>query len=328
MAGIADYANTFDVPNYVGELFQITPADTPFLSMIGGITGGRPAEGVLFQWSTFDLRTSSANRSQVEGESAANITANSRVRGNVTNVVEIHQEKVGVTYTKQAATGQYASTGSAHTGAVGISGSNAVLDELGWQTVQALKAIAIDVELSFISGSFANPSTNASARQTRGMLEAITTNVVDANNAPLTEDMVLDLMQSTWEAGGIMESETATLMCGAGQKRKLTEIFITDKNYQEASRNVAGVRVTTIETDFGTVNVMLNRHMPTDTILVASMEECAPRFLSIPGKGFLFQEDLAKTGATDEKQIYGEIGLEYGLETHHGKIENLNTTGS
>jgi hypothetical protein len=126
-----------------------------------------------------------------------------------------------------------------------------------------------------------------------------------------------------------MESETATLMCNAYQKRALTQIFITDKNYQEASRNVAGVSVSTIETDFGRVNILLNRHMPVDDIVVLSLEECAPRFLPIPGKGFLFQEDLAKVGASDRAQIYGEIGLEYGLESHHGKIHDLyDGTGS
>lgn len=329
MAGISDIANTFDCPNYVGQLFQITPSDTPLLSAIGGLTGGRPADAVLFQWSTYDLRASQANRAQKEGESASNITADSRVRGNVYNVVEIHQEKVGVTYTKQAATGQFASTGSAHTGAVGLSGSNAVMDELAFQTEQALKSIAIDVELSFISGSFANPSTNNAPRKTRGILEAIQTNVVDAAGADLSEDMVLDLMQSIWTAGGIMESETATLVCNAYQKRQLTNIFITQKSYREQSRNIAGVRVTTIETDFGTVNIMLNRHFPTDQVAVLSLDELAPRFLPIPGKGFLFREQLAKAGATDEYQIYGEIGLEYGLEQHHGKIVNLdNGSGS
>jgi hypothetical protein len=68
---------------------------------------------------------------------------------------------------------------------------------------------------------------------------------------------------------------------------------------------------------------MLNRHMPATDLACLSLEECAPRFLPIPGKGFLFQEDLAKVGAADRTQIYGEIGLEYGLETHHGKISNL-----
>ena len=42
-----------------------------------------------------------------------------------------------------------------------------------------------------------------------------------------------------------------------------------------------------------------------------------------PGKGFLFQEPLAKVGSADRTQIYGEIGLEYGSEAAHGKITRL-----
>jgi hypothetical protein len=326
MAGITGQGTTFNLPNYVGELFSVTPTDTPFLSAIGGLTGGRPADSTLFQWQKYDLRDADATRQRVEGANAP--TAEERVRANVINVVEIHQEAIEISYTKLAAVGQYNTTGSSHPGSVGIGGSNPVLDEEAWQTEQALKQIARDVEVSFLNNSFANPATNASARKTQGIIGAITTNVVNANNAPLTEDMVLDLMQSVWEQGGIMESETATLMCNGGQKRKLTEIFVTDKNYQEMSRTVGGVAVSTILTDFGTVNIMLNRHMPTDTIIVVSLDECAPRFLPIPGKGFLFVEDLGRAGAAIRKQIYGEIGLEYGLEQHHGKIYDLNTTGS
>jgi hypothetical protein len=327
MAGITGQGDTFDLPNYVGELFQITPADTPFLSMIGGLTGGRSADATLFQWQSFDLRAGAADRQRLEGANAP--TAEARVRANITNVVQIHQEAIEISYTKQAATGQYNSTGSSHAGSVGISGSNPVTDEMAWQVTQALKSIALDVEVSFLTSTFNNPSTNATARRTRGLAQAIATNVVDAAGATLTEDLVLDLMQTIWTAGGIMEQETALLMCNAYQKRQLTDIFITQKNYQESSRNIAGVRVTMIETDFGRLNVLLNRHMPTDKLFVVSAEECAPRFLPIPGKGFLFQEALAKVGAAERTQIYGEIGLEYGLETHHGQIENLaDGTGS
>lgn len=321
MAGITGQGDTFDLPNYVGELFSITPTDTPFLSAIGGLTGGRAADATLFGWQAYDLRAGASDRQRLEGANAP--TAEARVRSNITNVVEIHQEAVEISYTKQAATGQFNSTGSSHPGSVGLAGSNPVTDERAWQVTQALKSIALDVEVSFISGTFNNPATNATARRTRGILEAITTNTVDGLGATLTEDMVLDLMQEVWTSGGIMESETATLMCNAYQKRQLTDIFITQKNYQEQSRNVGGVRVTTIETDFGMLNIMLNRHFPVDQIAVLSLDECAPRFLPIPGKGFLFQEDLAKVGAADRTQIYGEIGLEYGLEQHHGKITNL-----
>ncbi|WP_432034585.1 SU10 major capsid protein [Streptomyces antibioticus] len=336
MAGITGQGTTFNLPNYVGELFSESPQDTPFLSSIGGLTGGEAVTSTLFQWQGYDLRAASDARQRVEGANAP--TAESRVRFSVSNVVEIHQEALEVSYTKQAATGQFNSTGSTHPGSVGISGMNPVMNEVDWQTRQHLIQIARDVEQSFITGTYANPATNADPRKTRGILAAITTNVIDAAGVPIDDDasgaeepgyLLLDLLQSVWENGGIQVSETATLMCGAYQKRKITKAFITDRNYQEQSRNVGGVNVTTIETDFGLLNIMLNRYMPTTEIAVVSLEECAPRFLLVPDKGFLFVEPLSKAGAADRYQIYGEIGLKYGNEKAHGKIINLDDgTGS
>ncbi|MBG0830520.1 DUF5309 family protein [Planomonospora sp. ID67723] len=398
MAGITGQGDTFDLPNYVGELFAVTPTDTPFLSAIGGLTGGESADATLFQWQGYDLRDASSTRQRLEGADAP--TAEARVRFNVNNVVEVHQEALELSYTKLASTGQFASTGSSHTGALGLRGSNPVVNELDWQIDQHLKQIARDVEKSFITGTFNNPSSNATARRTRGILEATSTNVstqgtsigtavIEADDetftiaahglsngdavslasltggadgtvftntlyyvintatntfklatrpggsaiafstdggaavyeaTPLTEAIVLDLMQTVWEAGGIHEGDTATLMANATLKRGLTKLFITNKNYQEMSRTIAGVSVTTIETDFGRVNLMLNRHMPTSAIQVVSLEECAPVFLPIPGKGFLFVEELARTGSAEKRQMYGEIGLKYGNEKKHGKI--------
>jgi hypothetical protein len=42
--------------------------------------------------------------------------------------------------------------------------------------------------------------------------------------------------------------------------------------------------------------------------------------MEIPGKGHFFAEPLAKTGASEKVQVYGEIGLRYGNERKHGKI--------
>lgn len=403
MAGITGQGTTFNLPNYVGPLFKVSPTDTPFLSAIGGLTGGREADAALFQWQGFDLRAPDKARQRVEGANAQ--TAEARVRFNVNNVVEIHQETVEISYTKLAATGQYASTGSAHTGMVGVNGTNPVLDEMDWQTRQALVQIARDVEYTFLAGTFANPATNASARQTRGLLAATTTNASDrgtlvgngacsmatngtiteashglvvgdavvarniaggaigvladeqlyyvltapdANTftigtatavnggttitlgstgtidfykaAQLTEAMVIDMMQRVFDQGGIMEQETATLIANSTLRRRLTDIFITGKNYQEFSRNVGGVSLTTFQTDFGVCNIMLNRYMPSGALSICSLEQCAPRFLPIPDKGHLFVEPLATVGAANRAQIYGEIGLEYGNEKAHGKI--------
>jgi len=399
MAGITGMGDTFDLPNFVGPLFQLTPADTPYLSMSGGLTGGEVADATVFNWQTYDLRDASQN-TRVEGLAAP--TAEQRVRATVRNVVQIHQETVDVSYTKQAATGQYSDIGSAHPHIDGVTDTS-VLSELDWQVTQMLKQIARDVEYSFINGTFVEPANNSTARQTRGISEAIVTNVenqqvatddvtgedaddvvdavahpfslndqvrftaltggsnlsidrhyycitVNANDfqlsltkggaavsfgsditatstlvqlAALTDVMVIDALQSGWEDGGFQESETTTIWTNAYNKRVLTTQFITNGNYREQSRNVGGVNVTTIETDFGRLNVALNRHLRTHEVIIASMEMVAPVFLPIPGKGFLFVKPLADTGANDQRMIYGEIGHKYGHERFHAKVTNV-----
>jgi hypothetical protein len=397
MAGITGMGTTFDLPNYAGELFALTPADTPFLSAIGGLTGGGMTTGVEFEWQTYDLRDPS-QRTRVEGAAAP--TAEERVRANVRNVAQIHQEKVSVSYTKQAAIGQLATPGSAPFR--GVDGSNPVNSELDWQVAQALKSIALDVNYSFINGTFANPTTNATARKTRGLLAAIITNriakgvtttgassatdtitatahglvdgdkivftntstatgivagriyyvdQIDVNTfkvsttsggtaitlgtatgiaytnpweTALTTDHVSDLLQLAYDNGGISEQETATLIVNSAQRRAVTKAFASAYGqFQETSRTVGGVSVDTILTDFGTLNVMMDRHAPQDTITVASLEQCRPVFLNIPGKGVMFEEPLARTGASDEVQLYGEIGLEYGNERAHAVMTGL-----
>uniref|UniRef100_A0AAU8B0R2 Major capsid protein n=1 Tax=Dulem virus 32 TaxID=3145750 RepID=A0AAU8B0R2_9CAUD len=317
MPGITGMATTYNCPNFVGELFTATPDDTPFLSAIGGLTGGTPVKSTVFTWQADDKRKGADDRQRTEGADAPEATGVARTQGH--NVVEVHQEKVEVSYTKLAAIGQV----SPVTATATPLGLQPVQDELAWQLQSALRSKADDVEMSFISGTYAMPTDNASPRKTRGLVEAITTNVVDASGAAITEDLVLDLMQKVWESGGIGVSETRTVIVGAAAKRALTKLFIKDKGYREAERNVGGVNLQTFETDFGRCNIMLNRYAPAKTLIVASIDECRPAFLEIPGKGHFFAEPLAKTGARDAVQLYGEIGLIYGNEKHHGKLINL-----
>ncbi len=325
MADIANMGTSFNLPNFNGPLFGLTPTDTPFVTLIGAFSGGgKVATATSFEWQTYDLR-SPENPSHLEGQEAPN--TRKRVRTKVDNVCQILHSKLGVSYTKLAATGQR--NGLAHTADSATAGAN----ELDWQIAQELKSLKRDMEVMSLNGVYANPADNLTARKTRGIIPAITTNVVQMPDADaavaglqpsyLTELAVLNLMQKTYDNGGIQEDETRTVFVNSGVKRQLTKIFITDKGYKEETRTHAGVRLTTIETDFGNVNIVLDRHMPTDHLLLADLSHIAPRFLLIPEKGFLFLEPLAKTGASDEAQIYGEYGLEYGSQLQHGKITNI-----
>ena len=140
----------------------------------------------------------------------------------------------------------------------------------------------------------------------------------------LTVDHVSALLQGVYDNGGIAETDTATLIVNSSQKLALSKAYASAYGkFFETSRNVGGVNMTTIETDFGVLNVMLERQMPQDAICVASLEQCQPVFLETPGKGHFFAEELAKTGASDRTQLYGEVGLAYGNEAAHGLITGL-----
>ncbi len=402
MSGITGLGTTFNLPNYAGELIALTPSDTPLLSAAGGIGGGKSTDSTSFEWQTYDLRDP-AIRARLEGGDAP--PAEERVRANVENVAQIFHEKVSTSYSKQAATGELATPGSApfHSN----SGESVVISEHAWQVQQALKQIARDVNYTFWHGVHNKPTDNTTARQTRGLLAAITSNaqVADSTN-PLTAgasaatdtitathnlvaddkvvftsvgasttivpgraywvksvsttvsfkiaatkggaaitvgtatvsfygikaatlatpDLVGNLLQSVFDNGGITEQGTATLFVPSGQKRALTKAYATAYTSSPllgGTRNVGGVSVDTIITDFGTLNVAVDRALPADALAVVSLEQVDPVFLDIPGKGVLFEEELAKTGASDNTQIYGEIGLKYGNQAAHGVLRGL-----
>lgn len=313
MPGIVGMGTTFNLPNFVGEIYNISPEDTPFLTAIGGLTGGRQAITTEWEWQYYDLRDAS-DRTRVEGADAP--VAEERVRANASNVVEIHQEAVEISYSRLAARGALSTSGA---------GTNPITDEEAWQLEQSQKQIARDIEWSFMNGTYQKPSDNTIPRKTRGILAAIATNITDAQNAELSESMFLDAVQDAYDAGGFQESETRTIVVNSTLKRAISWVFMRSKGILTPmpQGTIAGARVDRLETDFGTFNIMMTRMMPANTILIASLEELAPVHLLVPGKGFLFVEPLAKTGAAERSQIYGEVGLEYGNERHHAKIVNV-----
>ncbi|QPZ39705.1 SU10 major capsid protein [Paramicrobacterium chengjingii] len=390
MAGITGQGTTYNLPNYVGELFNVSPSETPILSVIGGLTGGEEVKSTEFEWQEEDLRDSTPNRSRLEGANAQD--SDQRVRRNVKNVVEIHQETVEVSYTKQAATGQ-------HSG-VNNDQSNPVINEMDHQLVSALKSKAVDVELSFILGRKYVPTNNTEARKTGGLIEAISTNVIDLgeahdelsaatdtiteatttmkdgdavrftdvgastaistdtvyyvvgkttgafkvsaskggtaitigtatvslrklSTAGPTKDTYDELFEKVFQSGGL-GNDTATIVVGPKQKRNLSTAYAKAfGQYQEESRTVGGVNLQTVMSDFGTFNILLDRWVPADAFIVSTLSQLKPKFLVTPGKGHFFEEELAKIGASDRVQVYGEVGLEWGNERAHGIIRGL-----
>ncbi|TQK29384.1 DUF5309 family protein [Arthrobacter sp. SLBN-53] len=317
MGTVSGLGTTYNLPNYTGRLFTVAPSDTPLLSLIGGLGNGKRTDSTEFEWQTEDLESTSANNSRTEGAPAP--TASEVSRSNVTNVVEIHQEAVEVSYTKQAATG-------IHNGINSSDGSNPVVDELSHQIDLKLRKIGVDIEKSFLAGVYAKPANNATARQTRGVLTAASTNVFanGGTGRAISKSILDNALAAMFGNGAPLSNDTTVLMVGPGQKVKLSDLYgQTPLNAPVQSRNIGGYSLQSIVTDFGEFGIVLNRWFPAGGIGIIDLSVLKPVFLEIPGKGVMFAEPLAKTGASEKYQLYGEVGLEYGPEQYHGWIKDL-----
>lgn len=324
MSNVTGIGTTWNLPNYAGELFTADPTQTPLLSMIGGLTGGKQTDNFEFPTAVLFDYPDAAQPAISESASATAPTASAIARTQESNVVQIHQEVIDLTYAKLSNGGRMSGINTA-----GQTANPA--DEKAWQIQQKLIKIARDVEYSFINGSYQKATSATVANKTRGMLELVKDgNHIDASTTqdtkvtknPLTVAMIKALMLEMANNGAYFNN--MILFAGAKQKQAITSLYESQLGYnQGAARNVGGMNVTEIETDFCKLGIVWDRFMPDDAILIADVAHIAPVFQAVPGKGVLFEEELAKVGASDRVQIYGQIGLAHGPAFLHGSITGL-----
>lgn len=316
MAQVSGIGTTWNLPNYAGELFTADPTQTPLLSMIGGLTGGKQTDNFEFPTAVLFDYPEATQPEISESASATAPTASVIARSQETNVVQIHQEVIDLTYAKLSNGGRMSGLNTA--------GQNPnPSDEKAWQIQQKLIKIARDVEHSFINGKFQKATSASVANKTRGMLELTSeANHIDGASSALTVAMIKELMLEMATNGAYFNN--MVLFAGAKQKQAITSLYENQIGYnQGASRNIGGMNVTELETDFCKLGVVWDRFMPDDAILVADVAHIAPVFQAVPNKGVLFEEELAKVGASDRIQIYGQIGLAHGASFLHGSITGL-----
>jgi hypothetical protein len=334
---VSGQGQTANLPNFVGELFKLSPLETSFLSLIGGLTGGVSQTRPIETWQD-SLHRAPAIQTNAEG---ADATYASQKRAERRNVSTIHQYGVELSYTKQAATGLTGlgawsatapPTADAGVSAAGIlGGSQPVMSEMAWQLQIKLEQAALDVELLFLEGTFAYANTGDD-RQTDGIVtivDAATT--TDYTAAPATtagRAVINDLSKKLYDNGAPMRN--CVMFVGSQSKLDIGDDYMNGPsgnswNVQPRSYSVFGVNVTDIETEFGKYPIVLNRHLDVNTVLIADLSVIAPFFMPIPGNGHFFLEPLAKLGSYDRAQLYGEVGLKYGPSGWHAKAIALNT---
>lgn len=310
MAQVAE-GTIWNLPNYSGMLFTADQINTPFLSMIGSLTGGG-MQTTNFEFpvsSEFDFPAAS-QPAITETASLTAPTAISYVRAQAKNVTQIFQEKVSLSYQKLSNQGRLSGINTAGQ-------ANNAPSELEFQKARALEKIARDIDYTFLNGTYQIALNAGVANKTRGMIELCTVNTVAANGAALTKTLVDQLLLEMYTNGAMFKN--MVIWCNGFQKQKLSNIY----GYAPQDRNIGGVNIKQIETDFGTFGIAMDRFMPAATILFSEMSVVAPVFQSVPEKGNFFYEMLSKTGGAEEGQIYGQIGLDHSASFLHGTLTGL-----
>jgi len=320
MANTNAAGTVWNCPNYTGELYLIGANQTPFLNMAGGLQGGRVRVVGDFQFPMAQpwALESASQPAITETDSLTAPTAWTYVREQDVNTVQIHQKQVSISYAKQSVTGQVTADGT--TGLIDITDGQPVQNERDFQIAANMRQIAVDVEYTFLNGAYQQATAANVAAKTRGIITACTTNTVAAGNAALSKDHINEVLREMATNGA--EFREPVLFCNAFQKQAISELY----GYAPESRNVGGVNILQIETDFCLLGIVWAPRVPAATILIADMAVVSPVYLPVPGKGVLFYEELAKDGASEKGQIYGQVGLDYGPEEFHGTITGLATS--
>ena len=320
MANVNGVGTVWSCPNYTGELYLIGANQTPFLNMIGGLEGPGIRTVAAFEFplaQPYNLEAAS----QPDVTETASLTAPTPwtyVRGQDTNTVQIFHRSVTVSYAKQSVAG--AIVADPTTGLVDKTQNQPVQNEKDFQISAHLRQIAVDADYTFLNGAYQQATNSGVAAKSRGIITGCVTNTVDASSASLSRTIVNQLIRTMADNGA--EFRNPIIFCNAFQKQQITEIY----GYAPMDRNVGGMDIKQIETDFAMFGVVWAPHVPSGTLLVADLDVCHPVFLPTPSKGVLFYEELAKTGAAEKGQVYGQMGLDYGPEEFHGKITNLATS--
>ena len=310
-------ATSFGVLNYSGMLFNKGNTRTP----LSAIIGARPKLTNHVEFVTGQEYEGGGAGSQPEITETASLTAPEPTvvtREQKTNVTQIFHESVGVSYAKESNMGTLSGVNIANQEANPI-------NELDFQVAAKMQKVNRDIEYTFINGVFAKATSDAQANKTRGLVTAITTNTKAMASKPLGLWDIADMVKMIYGANA--PTEGLCLWCDATTLFQINADAVQNGlTVVPAAREINGIALSSVVTPIGVVYLYLGECLPAGTALLLNLDVISPVFQPVPGKGNFFLEPLAKTGAGEKYQLFGQIGLDHGPEWYHGKFTGIAQT--
>lgn len=304
---------SFGVLNYSGMLFNKGNTRTPLSSIIGG----RAKITNHVEFVTGQEYTTGGGSQPAISETASLTAPDASVvtRAQKTNVTQIFQESVGISYAKQSNMGTLSG--------LNVAGQKAnPMNELDFQVAAKMAKINADIEYTFINGAYNKATSDSEINKTRGLVTAITSNTKAMSSKPLGLWDIADMVKKIYGANA--PTDGLCLWCDAVTLFQINADAVQNGlTVVPAARNINGISLSSVVTPIGVVYLYLGEYLPAGTALLLNLSVLAPVFQPVPGKGNFFLEALAKTGAGEKYQLFGQIGLDHGPEWYHGKFTGI-----
>lgn len=309
------FATSFGVLNYSGMLFNKGNTRCPLSSIIGG--RAKTTNHVEFVTGQEYTTGGGAQPSISETASLTAPDATVITRTQKTNVTQIFQEAVGISYAKQSNMGTLSG--------LNVAGQQAnPINELDFQVAAKMQKVNRDIEFTFIQGTYNKATSDATVNKTRGLVKAITTNVTAMSSKPLGLWDIADMVKKVYGANA--PTDGLCLWCDAVTLFQVNADAVQNGlTVVPAAREINGIALSSVVTPIGVVYLYLGECLPAGTALLLNLNVIAPVYQPVPGKGNFFLEPLAKVGAGEKYQLFGQIGLDHGPEWYHGKFTGIST---
>jgi len=194
-------------------------------------------------------------------------------------------------------------------------------DDRANEVGKIMEILGVQLERSVLMGRKQKPAAAVTAQEgpagaMGGIRSFISTNVYNKAGAALTQTMLEDALQAIWDAGG----RSTTAVVNATQKRRINT-FLDAYRRTDYDRGRLGTSVTRYETDFGDVDVLMDRHMPNDEVLIIDKTRVGVGPLT--GRAFSMTTRPTESSEAVLVQVVGEYTTEVRMEKAHARIHGL-----
>lgn len=290
-------------------IYDITPAETPFLSSVEQET----VENTLFEWQTHSLNSVST-AGALDGDDAPQDSYVATTLLNNRTHIRTRDARV---------------SGSGR--AMNTAGR---ADDLDFQILNRGIELKRDMESVLLANNAKVAGNTSTARETAGFASWVATNTdavgadptgdgsdaaTNGTQRQFTEAQLKTVLVGCWNSGGNPD----TIMVGGYNKQVLSGFSDGKTVQQMAEDEVLHASFSVYESDFGQLRIVPNRFMPARNAYVAQMDMWSVCFL--PGRN-MQTFDIAKTGDSDARQILCEFGLKAKNEAANGAIRDLTTS--